>query len=375
MRVILKIDVPYGVIPLAGVSALTRMETLLRSSVPGEPTFQRESTSAMSSEAESLWVFGLFPFLRSSELVRFLEFAASHETAVWHPGGDPRHGLLYVRELADAFGPTVSLRQALASFHSPPHRFDGRGDAALCLDSPESLATCQTHAFERNAAKFLAEGVLITSPPHTWIESGVEIAPGVVLGPNVYLAGSTRLAAGAEIQMGSVLRDVTVAEGALIKPYSVLCESVVGPGAWVGPFAHIRPGTVLEEKVRVGNFVETKKVHMAAESKASHLAYLGDARIGRESNIGAGTITCNYDGYHKHQTVIGERVFIGSDSQLVAPLNLGDDSFVAAGSTITRDVPAGGLAISRGRQVVKEGAAEKIRQRSRRKKKRDIKES
>ncbi len=368
MRVILKIDVPYGDIPLAGVSAKDRMTAIFRQAISEDIALEELSAATGSTKGETLWVYGLFPFLERADLERFLVSARDHSSAIWHPGGDVRHGILFARQASAALQAASCLEEALASMSSAPHHFGHGGEASPCPHTPETLATCQNLAFERNVSAFLKAGVRIVSPAHTWVETGVEIAAGALLGPNVYLAGATKVAAGAEIHMGSVLHDVTVGDGAIIKPYSVISESVIGAGAWVGPFAHVRPGTVLEERVRVGNFVETKKVHMAADSKASHLTYLGDARIGRETNIGAGTITCNYDGFNKHQTQIGDRVFIGSDSQLVAPVTLGDDSFVAAGSTVTRDVPEGSLAISRGKQVVKADAARRIRQRAQRKK-------
>jgi bifunctional UDP-N-acetylglucosamine pyrophosphorylase/glucosamine-1-phosphate N-acetyltransferase len=156
-----------------------------------------------------------------------------------------------------------------------------------------------------------------------------------------------------------VLVHTTIGDGAEVKPYSVLEEAVVGPKCHVGPFARLRPGTVLEEGVHVGNFVETKKARLRKGVKAGHLAYLGDADIGAGSNIGAGTITCNYDGVAKHETILGAGVFVGSDTQLVAPVKIGDGAFIAAGSTITEDVPAGALALSRTPQQIKEGWAER----------------
>jgi bifunctional UDP-N-acetylglucosamine pyrophosphorylase/glucosamine-1-phosphate N-acetyltransferase len=149
------------------------------------------------------------------------------------------------------------------------------------------------------------------------------------------------------IERGCVLNDVSVAEQAHLLPYTVASESRIGVGCHVGPFAHLRPGTVLEDACKVGNFVETKKAHLGRGAKASHLSYLGDAEIGPECNIGAGTITCNYDGKNKFRTTLGRGVFIGSDTQLVAPVQIGDGAYVGAGTTVTGDVPAGALAISR----------------------------
>ena len=211
---------------------------------------------------------------------------------------------------------------------------------------------------------WLHAGVAMDEPESAWIECGVALAADASLGAGVELRGATRVAAGARIDRGVVLTDVTVAEGAHVLAYSVASEAVIGPNAHVGPFAHLRPGTVLAADVKVGNFVETKKARLGVGAKASHLSYLGDADIGAGSNIGAGTITCNYDGVHKFKTELGVGVFIGSDTQLVAPVKLGDGAYVGAGTTVTRDVPAGALAVSRTAQVNIEGwvARKKARQ-------------
>ena len=161
------------------------------------------------------------------------------------------------------------------------------------------------------------------------------------------------------IGQGSVLSHTTIGDGTEVKPYSVFEDAVVGPRCQVGPFSRVRPGSVLDEGVHLGNFVETKKTRLKRGAKANHLAYLGDAEIGAGTNVGAGTITCNYDGVNKHQTVLGDGVFVGSDTQLVAPVKVGDGAFIAAGSTITDDVPAGALALSRTAQTNKEGWAER----------------
>jgi bifunctional UDP-N-acetylglucosamine pyrophosphorylase/glucosamine-1-phosphate N-acetyltransferase len=156
--------------------------------------------------------------------------------------------------------------------------------------------------------------------------------------------------AGARIGQGSVLTDTVVGERTEVKPYSVFEEAVVGARSIIGPFARLRPGTVLDEGVHLGNFVETKKARIGKGSKANHLAYLGDAEIGSGVNVGAGTITCNYDGVNKHVTKMGDGVFIGSDTQLVAPVTVGAGAYVGAGTTVTSDVPAGALAVSRAPQ-------------------------
>jgi bifunctional UDP-N-acetylglucosamine pyrophosphorylase/glucosamine-1-phosphate N-acetyltransferase len=163
--------------------------------------------------------------------------------------------------------------------------------------------------------------------------------------------------------VGSVVQDTTVGNHAHIKPYCVLSDSEVGDGVQVGPFAHLRPGSVIEADAHVGNFVETKNTRVGKGAKANHLTYLGDAEVGEKSNIGAGTIICNYDGFQKQKTTIGKGVFIGSDSQLIAPVTIGDGAYVATATTVTRDVPDGALAIGRTRQQNKEGYGVVLRER------------
>jgi bifunctional UDP-N-acetylglucosamine pyrophosphorylase/glucosamine-1-phosphate N-acetyltransferase len=195
------------------------------------------------------------------------------------------------------------------------------------------------------------------------------IGADVWVGPGVILRGKTRIGDGASLDAGCVLTDVVVAAGAQVKAYTVASEATIGPRSQVGPFAHLRPGTVLDEDVKVGNFVETKKAHLQAGAKANHLSYLGDTSIGARANIGAGTITCNYDGFAKHFTTIEAGAFIGSDSQLVAPVTIGRDAYVASGSTVTKDVPRGALALSRVMQVNRDGWADRFREAQARRKK------
>jgi bifunctional UDP-N-acetylglucosamine pyrophosphorylase/glucosamine-1-phosphate N-acetyltransferase len=179
------------------------------------------------------------------------------------------------------------------------------------------------------------------------------------------LRGTTKIARGVRVDVGSVLTNVAVGEDVVIKPYSVLTDSTVGARAQIGPFSHLRPDSDIGEEAHVGNFVETKKTSLGRGAKANHLAYLGDGRIGEGANIGAGTIFCNYDGFRKHTTVVEKGAFIGSDSQLVAPVTIGEGAYVATGTTVTKDVPADALAISRTRQENKEGYASKLRARLR----------
>ena len=199
----------------------------------------------------------------------------------------------------------------------------------------------------------MREGVTFDDPSGVAIDEGVEIAADARIGPNVVLTGRTRIGKNAVIGMGCVISDSVVGEGVLVKPYSVFEEAVVGDRSLIGPFARLRPGTELAEGVHIGNFVETKKARIGKGSKANHLTYLGDCEIGSAVNVGAGTITCNYDGVNKHQTVLEDGVFVGSDSQLVAPVRVGKGAYIAAGSTIVEDVPEMSLAIARGRQTIK----------------------
>jgi bifunctional UDP-N-acetylglucosamine pyrophosphorylase / glucosamine-1-phosphate N-acetyltransferase len=200
-------------------------------------------------------------------------------------------------------------------------------------------------------------GVTIYLPETVVIDPDVTAGPDTVIEPGVHLLGKTRIGAHCQIRTGSILNDVRVDDGAIVGPHSNVDSSRIGPGAQVGPFARLRPGADIRAGARIGNFVEVKKTVVHEGAKANHLSYLGDASIGAGANIGAGTITCNYDGVAKHETKIGKGVFIGSDTALVAPVRVGDGAYVAAGSVITENVPADALALARGRQVNKLGWA------------------
>ncbi len=216
----------------------------------------------------------------------------------------------------------------------------------------------------RTAEKLMANGVTIFRPDTTTIDASVEVAADAVIEPFVQLLGNTRVGADTVIRSYSVLRNVVVGEGVLIRNSCVLEDATVASGAQIGPFAHLRPGSEIGENAHVGNFVETKKTRLGKGAKANHLAYLGDADVGENSNVGAGVITCNYDGVHKHPTTIGKSVFVGSDSTLVAPITIGDGAYIAAGSSITNDVPADALAVGRSRQITKPDWAKKRREAS-----------
>jgi bifunctional UDP-N-acetylglucosamine pyrophosphorylase / glucosamine-1-phosphate N-acetyltransferase len=214
--------------------------------------------------------------------------------------------------------------------------------------------------------RWMAAGVTFEDPATAYIGPDVEIGADTVIGPNVTLRGRTRIGSGCRLDGTAWLVDATLADDVHLLFACWVQEAHVGAGAIVGPFARLRPGTRLGERVHIGNFVETKKAVLGAGTKANHLTYLGDCEIGADTNVGAGTITCNYDGFEKHVTKIGDRVQIGSDTQLVAPVAVGDDAYVAAGTTVTKDVPAGALAVSRTPVKLVEGWVERFRARPRR---------
>jgi bifunctional UDP-N-acetylglucosamine pyrophosphorylase/glucosamine-1-phosphate N-acetyltransferase len=225
------------------------------------------------------------------------------------------------------------------------------------------LADCERVLRLRLASELARSGVTVRDPYTLYIDAEARVEPDAVLEPNVHLRGRTVVERGAHIDTGAVLKDVHVKRGAYLKPYTVATESVIGESAQTGPFSHLRPESVMEADSHIGNFVEMKKTHLGKGSKANHLAYLGDGDIGEGVNVGAGTIFCNYDGYRKHRTVLEDGVFIGSDSQLVAPIRVGKNAYVGTGTTLTMDVPADALALSRTRQVNKAGYAPRLKAR------------
>jgi bifunctional UDP-N-acetylglucosamine pyrophosphorylase / glucosamine-1-phosphate N-acetyltransferase len=208
---------------------------------------------------------------------------------------------------------------------------------------------------ERRLESLMRDGVSVIDPAVTYVDEGVEVGPDTVLEPLASLRGKTRVGRGVTIGQGCVLVDMEVEDGARILPYSHLEASRIGKGATVGPFARLRPGAQVSEQAHVGNFVELKKTVLGKGSKANHLSYLGDAVIGEGVNVGAGTITCNYDGKTKSKTVIEDGAFIGSDTQLVAPVTVHKGAYVGSGTTVREDVPAGSLAVSAGKQRNIEG--------------------
>jgi bifunctional UDP-N-acetylglucosamine pyrophosphorylase/glucosamine-1-phosphate N-acetyltransferase len=212
------------------------------------------------------------------------------------------------------------------------------------LDNKLRLAT---------AHRLMAAGVTILHPETVMVDAGVEVGPDTVIEPFAQLLGETRVGSDCRIRSYSVLENTTLGDQVLILQSCVIADARIDKGARIGPLAHLRPGCHIGEGAHIGNFVEAKKTNMGKGSKANHLTYLGDAEIGSGVNIGAGTITCNYDGVNKYKTLIGDGVFIGSDSALVAPIVIGEGAYIGAGSVITKDVPADALAVARGQQVNK----------------------
>jgi bifunctional UDP-N-acetylglucosamine pyrophosphorylase/glucosamine-1-phosphate N-acetyltransferase len=236
-----------------------------------------------------------------------------------------------------------------------------RAEVLVGVNDRNQLVEAEAVMYERIARMWRTRGATVR--PGARIDDGVVLADDVTVETGTSLRGATRIGRGTRIDVGCVLTDVTVGEAATLKPYSILAGSVVEARAQIGPFAHVRPESVIGESAHVGNFVETKKTRMGNGAKANHLSYLGDGVIGANANLGAGTIFCNFDGFQKHTTTIEAGAFVGSDSQLVAPVTVGEGAYVATGTTVTIDVPKGALAISRVRQDNKAGYADKLKAR------------
>ena len=245
---------------------------------------------------------------------------------------------------------------------------DGHALAVHCLADPleglgindrVELARVHRLLLDRHLETLMRSGVTVLEPSRTSIEPSVRVGRDTVIHPDVSLFGHTSIGEGCVVHQGTWVRDSQVADRVILEPYTILDQAEVARDCTVGPFARLRPASVLLEGARVGNFVELKKTRLGAGAKASHLTYLGDATVGDDANIGAGVVTCNYDGVRKNETTIGAGAFVGSDTMLVAPVTIGDGATTAAGSTITQNVPAGALAVARERQRNIEGWADR----------------
>lgn len=238
----------------------------------------------------------------------------------------------------------------------------GTEEEFMGINTMEELYRASVLMKENIVRKWTEKGVYFVDAASVYIDLNAAIGKETTIYPNVHIEGSSKIGRGSIIYPNVRVRNCDIGSGVIIKDSSVMEDSTVREKATIGPFAHIRPGSVIGAHARVGNFVELKKATLGRSSKASHLSYLGDTRIGSSVNIGAGTITCNYDGEKKHMTVIEDGVFVGSDSQLVAPVRIGKRAYIGAGSTITRDVPPGALALSRTEQKnIKDWAKKKAR--------------
>ena len=263
-----------------------------------------------------------------------------------------RHREIY---LTDAIAVLASSGESVLAQIAPDPR------EVLGCNTRADLADVDRILRERKREELMEAGVTIQLPETVLVDPEVTAGEDCTLEPGVQLVGKTKLGARCTICAGSVLQDAILGDEVTVRPHSLIEGSRLEEGTIVGPFARLRAGTHLKRGARVGNFVETKKAVIGEGAKVPHLSYIGDAKLGSKTNIGAGTITCNYDGVNKHQTTIGSRVFIGSDSVLVAPVRIGDGAYIAAGSAITENVPADSLGIARGRQANKKGWAAKKR--------------
>ncbi len=257
---------------------------------------------------------------------------------------DNAHGELYLTDMAALLGAEGERVVAMAATDV---------DEVLGANTIAEMMALDAALRLRKARELMANGVTIFRPETCVIDPEVEIAADTVVEPFVQILGGSKIGADCRIRSYSVLRDAVIGDGVLIRNGCIIDQSSIGNGALIGPYTHVRPQSEIGEGAHLGNFVETKKTRLGNRSKANHLSYLGDAVIGEGCNIGAGTITCNYDGKSKFQTTIADGVFVGSDSTLVAPVTLGENAYIAAGSCITDDVPPDSLALGRARQTVK----------------------
>ncbi len=279
--------------------------------------------------------------------------AAPLAAALARLGTDNPHGEYY---LTDAIAAIAQAGGRVAAFPlADPQECLGINDRV-------ELAQLDQELRRRKAEALMRAGVTIQLPGTVILDPDVEVGADTILEAGVQLLGATRVGAHCRIRAGAILSDCRLADNVLVRPYSVLESAVVESGASLGPFTRLREGAVIGPDAHIGNFVEVKKSRIGAGSKANHLAYIGDATVGAKANVGAGTITCNYDGVHKHPTVIGDGAFIGSNATLVAPVEIGDGAYVAAGSVVTEAVPGDALALGRARQTNKPGWAARRRQ-------------
>jgi bifunctional UDP-N-acetylglucosamine pyrophosphorylase / glucosamine-1-phosphate N-acetyltransferase len=361
-----------SVLILSGDVPLTRRETLVR--LIDEHRNNGNAGTLLSMVTDEPAMYGRIVRDDSGQLVRIVEAkdASPEELEIREVNGG-----IYIFEAPALF----QLLSTLSTDNSQGEYYltdviaglknSGRNVGAVITNDPvetlgvnsrAELAMVESELVRRHVEALMREGVTFRNPSAVSVDTSVRIGADTIVGPFVTLEGSTTIGQHCIVEPGVHLKNVEVGDHVTIRTSTVAEDATIGDHASVGPFAHLRPGTVLGKSVKVGNFVETKKARFGEGAKASHLSYIGDAEVGAEANIGAGTITCNYDGVNKHRTTIGAGAFIGSDSQLVAPVTIGDGAYVGAGSTVTKDVPADALALSRTPQKTIAGWATKRRE-------------
>jgi bifunctional UDP-N-acetylglucosamine pyrophosphorylase/glucosamine-1-phosphate N-acetyltransferase len=359
---------PENLLVLSGDAPLIQPETLealcafhlrekaamtILTAVPGDPTgYGRVLRSANSAEVVGIVEqkalkpeqlgepeinSGIYCF-RTAALFAHLDFLTTANA----------HGEYYLTDVAALLVKAGERVVALQAEHV---------DEVLGANTIAEMMHLDAAMRNATAQRLMAEGVTIFRPETCVIDAQVQVGADTVIEPYVQLLGATKIGTECRIRSYSVVQSSTLGAGVLVRNSCVLDGATVSDGALLGPYAHLRPGSVIGEAAHIGNFVETKNTRVGKGSKANHLSYLGDAEIGAGANVGAGAITCNYDGVNKHTTTIGDGVFVGSDATLVAPLTVGEGAYIAAGSCITEDVPAGALALGRSRQANKPGWA------------------
>ncbi len=341
---------------LATVEALKPRRVTWLGAKPPEGVARASLKDIASSRDRLLIVSSELPCLTARTLRRLLGKKRGGPRALFSStGGDPVAVSVEARALK---GVRSSSLGALSSRVGAEPVF-GDDDELHIVDSAASWSEAHRILRMRKVEALLKRGVFMPDPASVWVDPDVSVAPGVTLAPWVRVEGDSRLGKNCSIGSFSHLVDASIGPDTVILDHCFIRESRVGRKASIGPFAHLRPAAVVGNRARVGNFVELKKSTLGDGAKVSHLAYVGDATLGAEANLGAGTITCNYDGKSKNRTIVGDGAFIGSDVQLVAPVKIGKGAFVAAGSCIVEDVPAHALALARSRQVIKKGWAKK----------------
>lgn len=351
----------YGDVPLLSTGTLRQLLERHRG--------RRAALTVLTAEMADPYGYGRIVRDGSNAIVRIVEErdASGDERAIHEVNSG-----IYALELASLFDHLRDLatdnsqgEYYLTDLVSTAVRARRRVET-LRIDDPSELRGVNTRVdlavlarvlLDRTRRALMLGGVTIEDPDTAFVDADVTIGEDTIIAPNVTISGHTTIGARCHIRSGTRITDSVIGDDVTVLDHCLILESTVAGACAIGPFAHLRPGSEMGTGARIGNFVELKKTRLGAGSKANHLAYLGDAVIGERVNVGAGVITCNYDGVSKHQTTIGDGVFVGSDSQLVAPVTVGEGAYVAAGSTITQDVPPGSLGLARSQQINKEGWA------------------